>query len=201
MKRIGITGGIGSGKSTACRMFEALGVPVYYADDRAKWLMAHQPELKVALAETFGSQTFDKEGNLDRAYLASKVFNAPDELEKLNALVHPAVFEDGMEWEAEQERNGARYTLKEAALLFESGSYVTLDKVIVVSAPKEVRIERVMQRDGLSREEVLSRIARQWSQEDKEARADYLLNNDGNVLLLPQVIDLHQRLLDFALER
>lgn len=182
-------------------MFEALGVPVYYADDRAKWLMAHQPELKNALAETFGSQTFDKEGNLDRAYLASKVFNAPDELEKLNALVHPAVFEDGMAWEAEQEHNGAKYTLKEAALLFESGSNVTLDKVIVVSAPKEVRIERVMQRDGLSREEVLSRIARQWSQEDKEARADYLLNNDGNVLLLPQVIDLHQRLLDFALER
>ena len=161
MLKIGITGGIGSGKSTVCRLFEKLDVPVYYADDRAKWLMNNEEELKEKLRANFGSLVYNKEGDLDRGYLAGIVFNDQSKLEILNAIVHPAVFEDGVKWQGEQEAKGANYTLKEAALLFETGSNLTLDKIIVVTAPQEVRIKRVKARDNISKEEVLARINKQ----------------------------------------
>ena len=126
MLKIGITGGIGSGKTTVCRLLERFGVPVYYADDRAKWLMLHQENVKKALIAAFGEETYTAAGDLNRPYLASLVFKDKKKLEELNAIVHPAVKEDGIAWQAEQEEAGAVYTVKEAALLFETGSYTCL---------------------------------------------------------------------------
>jgi len=139
---IGITGGIGSGKSTVCKIFEVLGIPVYYADDRAKWLMNNDTKLIEGVKSVFGNEAYQPDGTLNRPFIADIVFNNKPKLAELNALVHPAVFQDGVAW---NEANAAApYTLKEAAILFESGSYLTVNKVITVFAPKEIRIQRVL---------------------------------------------------------
>lgn len=192
MLKVGITGGIGSGKTLVCGIFKTLGIPVYAADDRAKALMQTDPELIAAIKARFGDETYNN-GVLNRAYLSQVVFNNAEAIKDLNALVHPAVGKDAEAWQAQQ--TGAPYTLREAALLFESGSYKRLDKIIVVMAPQEVRIERVMKRDSVSREQVLARINNQWPQEEKVALADYVINNDGKQSLITQVMDLHQTLL------
>ncbi len=193
MLRVGITGGIGSGKTTVCHIFEVLGVPVYYADDRAKHLMQHNDSLVSALKEAFGEEIY-KEGILDRPLLASKVFNDKDRLAKLNSLVHPAVAHDALKWQ--QANLHAPYTLKEAALLFEAGSYKALDKTIVVTAPLEIRVKRVMARDNATEEQVLARIANQWPEEEKVKLADFVITNDGMAALIPQVLHVHRQLLD-----
>lgn len=190
---IGITGGIGSGKTTVCRIFETLGIPVYYADERAKWLMMHRLALRKMLRSQFGKQAFTPAGALNRAYIASMVFNDPDKLNLLNESVHPFVFRDSLNWHRQQRH--VPYTLKEAALLFESGSYRHLDKVITVTAPLEIRIARVMERDQTSREAVLARIARQQPEELKAAKSDFVIVNDGQQSLIRQVLHIHKQLI------
>ncbi len=189
MWKIGITGGIGSGKSTVCQVFEWLGIPVYYADVRAKWLMQYDAELRQAIMQLLGQDAYLPDGSLNRPYIAGVVFRDADTLQRLNQLVHPAVHRDAEQWCLAQH---APYTLREAALLYESGGYRLMDKMIVVTAPEELRIQRVMARDGASREAVLARMAQQWPEAQKAALADYLIRNDGQALLLPQVLALHQ---------
>ena len=196
MLRIGITGGIGSGKTTVCKIFETLQIPVYYADDRAKWLMVNSPTLQNGIRQLFGKKAFGEDGSLNRAHISSIAFKDTAKLQKLNALVHPAVFVDGENWQQEQLALGVPYTIKEAALIYESGSHQTLDKVIVVTAPEELRIDRVMKRDGLPAEAIRDRIARQMPEEDKVARADYVIHNDGEQSLIKQVLAIHHQLID-----
>lgn len=197
--QIGITGGMGSGKTTVCKIFEALDIPVYYADDRAKWLMANDPDLKMRITERFGKAAYTDAGALNRAYLADRVFSDPESLKALNALVHPAVGRDSQRWH-EMQKN-VPYTIKEAALIFESGSFKELDKVIVVFAPRELRIQRIMRRDGLSREAIGARMGRQMPEEEKLKKADFAIYNDGRASLLRQVWQIHRQLLQLAGEK
>ncbi len=194
MLKIGITGGIGSGKTTVCKIFESLGIPVYYADDRAKWLMANQADLKSKISELFGEEAYDESGQLNRGHIAKIAFSNPEILKELNAIVHPAVGEDGIAWMKEQEQKNVPYALKEAALIFESGSYKQLDKVITVYAPEYLRIERVMKRDNSTREAIKSRIDKQMPEEKKIALSDYVIYNNGKQSLIQQVIKIHQQL-------
>lgn len=188
--KIGITGGIGSGKSTAAAIFEVLGIPVYYADSRAKWLMIHQKELVAAIKKVFGEEAYLVDGALNRAHIANIAFNNPSKLKQLNALVHPAVKLDYEQWHDAQ--NDVPYTLKEAALLFESGGAQELDAVIEVFAAQKIRIERVRKRDGFSRKQVLDRIRNQMPEREKKKLADYVIYNDGKKGLINQVLALHQ---------
>jgi dephospho-CoA kinase len=195
MLKIGITGGIGSGKTTACRLFENLGVPVYYADVRAGFIQNNDPALIESIKQLFGEGIYIN-GSLDRQSLGKIVFSDKSKLDALNNLVHPAVFKDAQDWQEKQRLAGAAYTLKEAALLFETGSYKSLDKIIVVSAPLELRIERVMSRDKLNRTEVLKRIGNQMPQEEKEKLADFVLYNINLVDLQKEVEKLHKMILE-----
>ena len=192
MLKIGITGGIGSGKSTACLVFEKLGIPVYNSDKRAKDLMVEDETLIDSIKSTFGKEVYSGK-ELNRSVLAGKVFKSKDELEKLNSLVHPAVGRDYKNWLSQYKEE--KYTIKEAALLFEAGIYKTLDKVIMVTCPLEERLNRVMKRDGVDRESVLHRIKNQWVEEEKLKLADYFIHNDGSQLLIPQVLKIHKEIL------
>ncbi len=194
MQHLGITGGIGSGKTTVCRIFEKLGIPVYYADDRAKALMVADESLKTAITKVLGEQAYLESGDLNRPWIAQQVFGDAQLLEALNGLVHPAVARDGLQWQAEQATKGVPFTLREAALLYESGIYKTLDKIIVVSAPENVRVRRVMERDGVTEAAVRSRIDRQMPEAEKVAKADYVIDNSGQQPLIPQVVNLYRRL-------
>ena len=192
MKVIGITGGIGSGKTTCCQVFEELGVPVYYADLRAKLLMVENP-LRGKIVQAFGDKAYS--GTLlNRTYLSEQVFNLKEKLSVLNGLVHPAVTDDFEEWL--EENKTADYVLKEAAILFETGTDEHVDITVVVIAPQELRLERVMQRDGTSKEEVQQRMNNQWTQERKIKLADHIINNDGAQLLIPQVLEFHKKFTD-----
>jgi dephospho-CoA kinase len=188
MLRIGITGGIGSGKSTVSKIFEVLGVPVYYADDASKRLMNEDEELKEKLRSVFGEGVY-VDGKLNRQYLSSIVFNDPLKLALLNSIVHPATIKDAEDWMLQQT---APYAIKEAALIFESGSQEYLDKVIGVYAPAAVRIHRVMQRDNVTRQEVFGRMSKQIDEDIKMRLCDYVIKNDEQELLIPQVIKLHE---------
>jgi len=199
MLHVGITGGIGSGKTTACKIFETLRIPVYYADARAKWLMEHDAQLRAGIVGHFGREAYTDSGSLNRGWIAAKVLSDPALLNALNALVHPVVARDALKWQESQYK--VPYTLKEAALLFESGSFRLLDKIIVVTAPLEVRIARVMERDRDSRETVLGWISRQMPEEEKAARADFLIRNDGAHPLVPQVMAVHQALVALSTGR
>lgn len=190
MKVVGITGGIGSGKTTTCQVFETLGVPVYYADSRAKNLMAHNESLKNKIIQAFGAKAYSN-GELNREYLAKEVFGSKERLSVLNGLVHPAVADDFDEW-LEQHKD-SDYVLKEAAILFESGAYHNVDVTVLVIAPTEMRIDRVAARDGSTREQILQRMNNQWTQERKAKLADHIVNNDGTQLIIPQVLELHKR--------
>jgi dephospho-CoA kinase len=191
--KIGITGGIGSGKSTACQIFQTLGIPIYFADDRAKALMVEDENLVLEIKKLFGDDAYLPDGKLNRVFIAKTAFNDETLLGKLNAAVHPVVLNDANAWHLAQKN--VPYTLKEAALLFESGSFKDLDKVVTVFAPEALRIERVVQRDGLSPAEVKTRIARQMSEEEKLRRADFVINNDGSQSLVTQIWKIHQELL------
>lgn len=191
MLRIGITGGIGSGKSIVAKVFAALGAPVYDSDSRAKWLMAHDAKLREQLQATFGAETYDAAGQLNRPYLARVAFNDAAQLARLNTLVHPRVGEDFAAWAAAPAAAGCPYVLKEAALLYESGAYRGLDGIITVFAPAGVRTARVLRRDTQrSAAEVAAIMAKQLSDEEKLARADYVVYNDDSQLVLPQVLAL-----------
>ena len=157
--------------------------------------MNKQAALKSKLIEAFGPQTYDENKQLDRKYLGNIVFNNQTKLDLLNSIVHPAVFEDGVNWQTQQAQKGVPYSLKEAALLFETGSYKTLDKIIVVTVPDDIRIERVMTRDNVSRVEVLARIDKQMLQSEKKAKADFILTNITIEELKKQIADLHHKIL------
>jgi dephospho-CoA kinase len=191
MLKVGITGGIGSGKSTVSRIFELLGIPVYYADTAAKEIMHTDGELKASVQEHFGADIY-KNGILDRAALGKIVFNDKQQLELLNSLVHPATIRHSDEWAS---RQTAPYVLKEAALLFESGSSQSLDKIIGVFAPQPLRLLRVMKRDNATREEVLARMNKQIDENIKMRLCDYVVHNDEQQLVIPQVLALHETLL------
>jgi len=197
MKKIGITGGIGSGKTTICRIFESLDIPVYYADTEAKKIMTSNLSVKKRLKALLGEEAFFKNGKPDRVYIASKIFNNNELLSKINEIVHPAVQLDADRWfELMKMDNRARYCLKEAALLVETGSYKSLHALIVVTCPEDIRIQRVMKRDSIKYEDVLKKIRTQMSEEDKIKLADFVIVNDGKSSLIPQVWAIHQKLVN-----
>ena len=194
--QIGITGGIGSGKSLVCRIFHTLGVPVYDADSRAKAVMTTDGILISHIKKEFGVLSYREDGSVDREYLAKEVFNNAERLKLLNNLVHPRVAKDFERWVNEQKSN---YILKEAALLFEAKSYTALDKVIVVFAPGELRIKRVLQRDPhRTKEQIREIIQNQLQEEEKLKRADFVIMNDETKLVIPQVLELHRSFLEMA---
>lgn len=189
--QIGITGGIGSGKSLVCKVFHSIGAPVYDADSRAKNLMTTDGILIEQIRKEFGNLAYHSDGALNRKHIGEAAFRDPARLEKLNALVHPRVAADYSRWVSEQ---SYAYVLKEAALLFESGTYRGLDKVIVVTAPENIRIARVLKRDSGRTEEMIRNIMKnQMQEEEKVRKADYLIINDETKLVIPQVVELHQR--------
>jgi dephospho-CoA kinase len=194
MLKIGLTGGIGSGKSTVAKVFELLNVPVYYADEASKKLYHTDPELKAAIMHHFGAEVYKKD-LLDRNYLAQLVFNQPEKLELLNSLVHPPTLRDAEQWIASQT---GPYIIKEAALLFESGSARQLDYIIGVTAPVHLRIKRVMDRDQVSREQVQHRMDRQMDEHIKMRLCDFIIHNDEHQLVIPQVLQLHAQFLEIA---
>ena len=167
--RIGITGGMGAGKSTVCKIFSQIGISIYDADSRAKWLMNNNLELKEAIRKSFGWDSYTRKDDLNRDYLAKVVFNNEEKLKNLNSIVHPAVMKDFELWT--QEHKDEPYSLKEAALLFESDSYKNLHKVIVINSPIETRIERVVKRDHVKREDVLKRIENQSTDRERMEKA------------------------------
>ncbi len=197
MLKVGITGGIGTGKSTVCHIFSLLGIPVYDADTRAKWLTENDPGIRASLISQFGSKVFDG-SVLNRSYLSSVAFKDASSTALLNAITHPAVATDFANWAAEQSH--VSYILKEAALLYEAGTAKDMDVMLVVSAPRDLRIKRVLKRDPQRTEKQISDIMdRQWSDEKKLALADYIVYNDEERLLIPQVVTLHKQFIKMAL--
>jgi dephospho-CoA kinase len=194
MLKIGVTGGIGSGKSVVCEIFKILGVPVYNADEQAKNLIDSDPYIINKLVEKYGQEIYIG-GALDRKKLSQIVFNNKDELQFLNETVHPHVFAHFDEWLELNINKNNSYIVKEAALLFESGSYKELDKIILVSAPEKIRISRVVERDRIKEVEVKKIIQNQMSEDDKIAKAEFIINNDGDTLIIPQVLKLHEQFL------
>ncbi|PTS99279.1 dephospho-CoA kinase [Pedobacter sp. HMWF019] len=194
MLKIGITGGIGSGKTTICHIFETLGASVFYADDVAKQIMVTDPVLVAGVKDTFGEESYHQNGVLNNKYIAGIVFNDAAQLAKLNALVHPAVFRAFDTWVA-QVPETCPYILKEAALLFESGSYKMCDKNILVTAPIEVRMARVMARDQVTQAQVKARMDKQYTDEQKLKMADFFMINDESSSVIEQVLHLHHQFL------
>lgn len=188
---VGLTGGIGSGKSTVAQIFEFLKVPVFYADEESKKLLDTKADLQIALVELMGEELI-KKGKLDRKYMASRIFTNIELLQKVNALIHPAVAEAFSTWYFLQK---TPYVIREAAILYESGSHKDCDKVITVSAPEEMRIKRVMNRSGESAKSIKNRMNKQWPQAKKEQLADYIISNDLTEALIPQVLNIHENII------
>lgn len=196
MVRVGLTGGIGSGKSTVAKIFEVLGIPVFYADAEARRIMNEDEELKKNIIKNFGEASYTN-GKLNRSYMASIVFNDNYKLDLLNSLTHPATIKNGEEWMLQQP---GPYAIHEAALIFESGSATSLDKVIGVWAPQPLRIKRVMERDGLSRDEIIKRMNRQIDEDMKMKLCDFVIVNDEQQLVMPQVLELNKQLTKLSSE-
>ncbi len=192
MMRVGLTGGIGSGKSYVSRVFERLGVPVYYADPRARELMERSPVIREGLTALFGHGVY-RHGRLNRSLLARAIFSDDRVREQVNRLVHPVVFDDFEAWARRQAE--APYVIQEAAILFESGADRLLDRVINISAPRKVRLQRVVGRDHLTENEVMARMRSQMSENERKKRAWRTIVNDGKRLVVPQVIRIHEELL------
>ncbi|MBO9203554.1 MULTISPECIES: dephospho-CoA kinase [Niastella] len=194
MLKIGLTGGIGSGKSTVAKVFEILGIPVYYADEAARRLMNEDEQLREQIIQHFGSSSY-KNNQLDRPYIASQVFNNKEKLELMNSLVHPATIRDGEKWMQQQT---SPYAIKEAAIIFESGTQDSLDYIIGVSAPTALRLLRAMKRDGSTREQVLARMSKQIQEPIKMRLCDFVIFNDDQRAVIPQVMELHEKLMKLA---
>lgn len=191
MLRIGITGGIGSGKSTVADIFNVLGIPVYRSDDASKRLMVEDKELKKNIIESFGEESYIN-GILNRKYLAAQVFNDSQKIALLNSFVHPATINDARQW---MEKQHTSYIIKEAALIFESGSEKFLEYVIGVKSPVDLRVSRAMKRDSVTREQVEARMKLQMDEDEKIKRCDFIIINDEQQMLIPQVLLLHERFL------
>ena len=190
MKLIGLTGGIGSGKSTVAGLFRTLGIPVYESDARAKFLMNNAPGLRQQIIALLGSESYTSPNEINRSWIASKVFNNPPLLSQLNGIVHPAVFQDLVDWVAMDTQQQAPYLIQESALLFEEDLAKRFMAIILVVTPAEVRIDRVMKRDGITRDEVLRRIENQWQDDQKIPRSDFIIYNVGERSLIEQVMDI-----------
>jgi len=197
MLRIGLTGGIGSGKSTVARIFEVLGIPVYDADAASKKLMTEKTELKQLIQNSFGEESYIN-GTLNRKFLAEQVFNDPEKLALLNSFVHPATIKDAADW---MKKQTSPYAIKEAALIFESGSQKDLDFVIGVKAPLELRLQRTISRDKVSLQKVEERMNMQMNEETKLRLCNYVIVNDEQQLLIPQVLELHKKFLELSVEK
>jgi len=189
---IGITGGIGSGKSTVCRVFQMLGAPVFEADVAAKQLYETSEEIKNGLIRLYGAGIYKADGKLDRKKLASIVFSDDIQLAKVNKLVHPAVRKQFENWLKEHAH--FPYVIHEAAILFESGFYKIMDYTILITAPEKQRIQRVAERDGVDEETVKNRIKKQWPEEDKQKLADKILLNDNKKLIIPEIIQIDKNI-------
>jgi dephospho-CoA kinase len=200
MLKVGLTGGIGSGKSTVAAIFETLGIPVSYADDEAKRLMNEDPELREAIVRAFGAEAYAG-GTLNRKYLAAQVFNDPVKLETLNNLVHPVTIQEGARWMQQQAALGHPYAIREAALIFEARGAGHLDFVIGVYAPLALRIHRTIQRDHSSREAVQQRMRNQIDEEIKMKLCDAVIHNDEHEAVIPQVLAIHEKLISDAQAR
>lgn len=190
MLKIGITGGIGSGKSTICNLFRNLGVPIFSSDEEGRKILNEDEEVREEIKKLYGQDMFHSNGEIDRPRLASLVFSDPTAMENVVNLVHPKVQAKYEKWCVKNE--SSPYTLKEAAILFESGYYHDLDKIINVFAPKEVRMERVIKRDKSIKEEVMKRMRFQYTDEERNKLADFILMNEDLDSLLPQVMELHE---------
>lgn len=194
---VGLTGGIGSGKSTAASVFARLGIPVYQADDHARTLADSDPDIRSQIAAEFGTRALTTDG-LNRPYLSKTVFTNPEKLQKLNSIIHPYVRKHFHLWYSRQK---SLYIVKEAAILFEAGTSSECDLIINVIAPEEVRVKRVVHRSGLTREEVHNRIRRQWTDSQRMAWADYNILNDGNHSLIHQILHIHEDIFRRANQR
>ncbi|MBN2484788.1 MAG: dephospho-CoA kinase [Bacteroidales bacterium] len=191
MIKVGLTGGIGSGKTIVSSVFRVLGIPVYNADERSKFILNYNGQVIEQVKSVFGNQAYEN-NLLDTGYIASVVFSNRQKLEKLNHIVHPAVEDDYINWCGKYTL--LPYTIKEAAILFESKANKLVDKTIVVSAPLEIRIERVIMRNGLSRQQVEKRMDNQWPADKLLPLADYVVNNDDKQLILPQILEIDRKL-------
>ena len=197
MYKVGITGGIGSGKTTACKVFEVLGIPVFYADTVAKEIMCKDALLVEGVKSAFGKESYFEDGKLNNKHIAGIVFNNEEALAQLNGLVHPAVFRAFDAWE-NTIPSSVPYTLKEAAILFESGSYKMCDTTILVTAPYKLKLKRLMHRDEITEEQVKARMDKQLSDEEKAKIADHFIINDEQQSIIEQVFALHQEFLRAA---
>lgn len=195
MLKVGLTGNIGSGKTVVASIFSSLGIPVFHADLEAK-KQYDDEDIRNIILRKFGPRVFSSSGEILRPVLAEIVFNDPVTLDQLNKIIHPGVYRDYLEWS--RKRSGYAYTLYEAAILFETGHYRDMDKVICVTAPEEVRINRVMERDHVSQQEVERRMASQWKEDKKVAMADYMIKNDGSEMVISQVMAIHKSLMHRA---
>ncbi|MCK9290903.1 MAG: dephospho-CoA kinase [Bacteroidales bacterium] len=192
MKHYAITGNMGSGKSTVCMIFEQLGISVFYADQQAH--TAYElPQIKAQLINLFGEQIYQPDNQINKAMLASLIFNDPEKLQAVNQLIHPQVYIMYEQWK--QQKFANPYTLYEAAILFESGLPHTFDAVILVTAPEELRLQRVMKYRKLSKTQALARMNQQWPEEKKIPLSNYIIRNDETQLLMPQILKLHQALI------
>ena len=189
MKKVGVTGGIGSGKSLVCKIFRCLNVPVFSADDEAKALLETDSEIRLVLTGFFGKELY-LSWKLNKQMLADIIFNDRKNLEIVNNAVHPAVLERFTEWCTCQTKSA--YVIMEAAIIFETGTDSFLDKVVNISAPEAIRIERVCKRDSVSKEKVIERINNQFTEKERKKMADINLVNDGKMMLLPQVLEVHK---------
>ena len=187
-KRLGVTGGIGSGKTTVCRIFRVLGIPVFVADNVARDVMENEPDIRAAINLITGKDLYTH-GNLDRKELARIIFNRPDLLRKVNAAVHPEVLERFNRWASASD---SPYVIMEAAILFEAGADSLVDRVVTISAPVEERISRVMGRNELTREEVIRRINNQLGDEEREEQSYYVINNSDNEMIIPEILKIHE---------
>lgn len=192
MRKIAITGNMGSGKTSCCRILEIFGYPVYYADQKAKWLMEHDTKLKRDITRTFGPKSYSGE-KLNRTYLARRVFTDSEALATLNSLVHPAVNKDMHKWMAEREKEGCGTAIEEAALTFEAGHENSFDQIITVAAPASILIDRVMKRDGSNEQDVRDRLNKQMSQKEKCQQSDAIILNDGQHSLIFQLQNIITR--------
>ena len=194
MLRIGLTGGIGSGKTSVSNILKNLGVPIFSSDEMGRKILNEDPKAKEEVEDAFGTDMYNSDGSLDRKRMANLVFNDPTSLVELNAIVHPKVNDAFEKWCTDHEKSP--YIIKEAAILLETGAYHDLDKIVNVFAPRELRIERVMRRDKVSRDDVLKRMRFQYSEEERNELADFIVMNEKDTDLLPQVMEMHEILLN-----